>query len=217
VNPTYRAIIFDMDGVLADSEPVYYDAMNAVLQPIGKTMTLELQSAAMGHGVEETWRILADNLGLGDDYEPLVRAYDAYLCEALALIQETLPGVRELLDALRARNVPVGLASSSWPGWIEALLRGTDLRHYFDAIVSRTEVPHGKPAPDVYLEAARRLGVMPESCIGIEDTPTGLAAVRAAGMLAVQVRAASTAFPSLEQADVVLETLLDFDLTLVDP
>ena len=206
-----------MDGVLADSEPVYYEAMNAVLRPIGKPVSPELQSAAMGHGVEETWRILAENLGLGNDYEPLVRAYDEYLCEALALIQETLPGVRELLDTLRSHNVPIGMASSSWPGWIEALLRGTSLTPWFDAIVSRTEVPHGKPRPDVYLEAALRLGVAPELCVGIEDTPTGLAAVRAAGMLAVQVRSSSTAFPPIEGADIVLETLHDFDLSLVTP
>jgi len=213
----FTAVVFDMDGVIADSEPVYYEACNAVLNPLGKVVTPELQLKAMGHGVEETWRILAEALDLGADYQPLVREYDAYLCRALAEVHDTLPGVRELIDALRARSVPLALASSSWPGWIEALLRGTNLLHRFDATVSRVEVSHGKPAPDVYLEAARRLGVLPSQCVAIEDTPTGLAAALAAGMFTVQVRSSSTAFPPQPNADLVLDTLLDFDLNLVAP
>ena len=214
----YSAVIFDMDGVIADSEPVYYQAFNAVLNPRGKFVTPELHLQAMGHGVEETWRILADSLDLGgDDYEPLVREYDAYLCQALAEVHDTLPGVRELINALRTRNVPLGLASSSWPGWIEALSRGTNLTGCFDATVSRVEVPHGKPAPDVYIETAKRLKVPPGQCIAIEDTPTGLAAAVAAGMFAVQVRSSSTAFLPQPNAHLVLDSLLDFDLAIVSP
>lgn len=212
----YRAVVFDMDGVIADSEPVYYEAINAVLAPLGKSFTPQLQRAIMGHGVAETWAVVAKELALEGPLDGLVDAYDRELCRRLALVRETLPGVRELIAALRGRSVPVGLASSSWPGWIDALLRGVGLEDAFDARVSAIEVAHGKPAPDVYLLAAERLGVAPERCIAIEDTPTGLAAAAAAGMLAVQVRASSTAFPPLPEADVVLETLESFDLGLLE-
>jgi len=215
-NQAYAAVVFDMDGVIADSEPVYYDAINVVLAPIGKRMTPELQRAVMGHGVAETWDVLQRELGLGGPLDALVQAYDRELCRQLALVDETLPGVRELIAALRERRLPVALASSSWPGWIDALLVGTRLAGAFDALVSAKEVAHGKPAPDIYLLAAERLGVAPERCVAIEDTPTGIAAAKAAGMLAVQVRAASTAFPPLPAADLVLPTLRDFDLSLFE-
>ena len=213
---SYAAVVFDMDGVIADSEPVYYDAINVVLAPIGKRMTPELQRAVMGHGVAETWDVLQRELGLDGPLDALVQAYDRELCRQLALVDETLPGVRELIAALRERRLPVALASSSWPGWIDALLAGTRLAGAFDALVSAKEVAHGKPAPDIYLLAAERLGVAPERCVAIEDTPTGIAAAKAAGMLAIQVRAASTAFPPLPDADLVLDTLRDFDLSLFD-
>jgi len=213
---SYAAVVFDMDGVIADSEPVYYDAINVVLAPIGKRMTPELQRAVMGHGVAETWDVLQRELGLDGPLDALVQAYDRELCRQLALVDETLPGVRELIAALRERRLPVALASSSWPGWIDALLAGTRLAGAFDALVSAKEVAHGKPAPDIYLLAAERLGVAPERCVAIEDTPTGIAAAKAAGMLAVQVRAASTAFPPLPAADLVLPTLRDFDLSLFE-
>ncbi len=133
----------------------------------------------------------------------------------LAKLHETLPGVRELIAALRERHVPIAVASSSLPAWIEALLGGLGLEDAFDALVSASMVEHPKPAPDIYEYAAKCLGHEPRRCIGIEDTPTGLASAKGAGMFTVQVRAASSAFPPQPTADVVLETLREFDLGLV--
>jgi HAD superfamily hydrolase (TIGR01509 family) len=206
-----------MDGVLADSEPVYYQAVNLVLGPIGKQITTEQQRALMGHSVEDTWRYLARELDLGDSIEPYVAAYDRELRRLLAEVHEPLPGVIELIDMLKSGGVPIAIASSSLPSWVEALLGGLGLSDSFDALVSASMVEHPKPAPDVYLLAAERLGVQPDRCIALEDTPTGLASARAAGMLAVQVNAASTAFPPLPEADLVLASLKDFDLSLLEP
>lgn len=210
----YLAAVFDMDGVLADSEPVYYAAVNSVLASLGKRMDAALQRAVMGHGVQETWAFLQRELSLQGPLDALVQEYDRELCRRLALVRETLPGVRETIAALRARGLPLALASSSLPAWIEALLRGTGLHGAFDATVSAVEVERGKPAPDIYLLAARRLGVPARRCLAIEDTPTGLAAAKAAGMFAVQVRAASTAFPPLPEADLVVGSLRELDLKL---
>ena len=204
-----------MDGVLADSEPVYHEAMNAVLDSLGKVVTDELQRKMIGKGVGDTWAILQQELALEGPVGGLIDAYDRELCRMLAEVKTPLPGVAELVQELRTRNVPLGLASSSWPAWIEALLGGIGLTGCFDAVVSATMVAHSKPAPDIYLLAASRLGVEPESCIAIEDTPTGLVAAKAAGMLGVQVRSASTAFDPLPQADIVLASLLEFDKGLL--
>ncbi|MPZ50388.1 MAG: HAD-IA family hydrolase [Dehalococcoidia bacterium] len=204
-----------MDGVLADSEPVYHEAMNVVLAGLGKEVTPELQRSMMGHGVEDSWAIIQRDLNLEGPLGGLIGRYDRELCRLLAEVKSPLPGVRELIDELRARGVPIGLASSSWPGWIEALLGGIGLSGCFDAVVSATMVERSKPAPDIYLLAAERLGVPPGQCIAIEDTPTGMASAKGAGMLTVQVRSASTAFGPLAEADIVLGSLLEFDLGLL--
>jgi HAD superfamily hydrolase (TIGR01509 family) len=211
----YEAVVFDMDGVLADSEPEYFAAMQDVLAPLGHEVTEQDQRAVMGHSIEDTWEYLRERFALGENLSKLMQAYDEVLLRRLAVPRQTLPGVSELVSALRERGVPVAVASSSLASWIEALLGGLRLQGVFDALVPATMVPHPKPAPDIYIEAARRLGKAPERCIAIEDTPTGLAAAKAAGMLTVQVRASSTAWPPQPEADVVLETLRDFDLRLV--
>ena len=213
--PLYEAVVFDMDGVLADSEPVYFAAMQAVLAPFGHEVTEADQRAVMGHSIEDTWAYLRTTFSLEGPLDALELAYDQELIRRLALLHEPLPGVRELIAVLRERNVPIAVASSSLPSWIEALLGGLGLSDAFDALVSATMVAHPKPAPDIYVEAAQRLGKAPRHCIAIEDTPTGLASAKAAGMLTVQVRAASTAWPPQPDADVVLGTLREFDLKLV--
>jgi HAD superfamily hydrolase (TIGR01509 family) len=213
--PPYRAVIFDMDGVLADSEPVYLEAINAVLESLGKEMSHELHEAIMGHGVEATWEVLIDQLSLPGELEDYIEPYDRELIERLARLNTPLPGARELIQDLEHRRVPIAVASSSWPGWMKALLGGIGLSDAFPVQVSATMVQHPKPAPDLYLLAASRLGIEPEACLAIEDTGTGLKAARAAGMFAVQVRAASTAFPPLPEADLVIDTLAQFDLSLV--
>jgi HAD superfamily hydrolase (TIGR01509 family) len=205
-----------MDGVLADSEPIYNAAMLSVLEPLGHTLTEEHQRHVMGLGIEDCWRYLATSLNLEGPTEHLVSAYNDELLVRLAQVHETLPGVRELIDALRQRNIPIAVASSSLPAWIEALLGGIGLLDAFDALVSRRMVANGKPAPDIYLHAAGLLKTDPARCIAIEDTPNGLASAVAAGMYAVQVRAASTAFPPLPNAHLVLETLADIPLSLLD-
>ena len=204
-----------MDGVLADSEPVYYQAMRDVLAPLGHKVTDEHQRAIMGHSIQDTWRYLQQTFNLTGSLDLLVEMYDMELRRLLLQVHQTLPGVRELIAVLRERGVPIAVASSSLPEWIEALLTGLGLQRSFDALVSATMVEHPKPAPDIYVEAARRLGAAPAETIGIEDTPTGLASAKAAGLFAVQVRASTTAFEPLPDADLVLDTLRDFDLSLV--
>jgi HAD superfamily hydrolase (TIGR01509 family) len=212
---TYRAVVFDMDGVLADSEPTYAEAMDDVLASLGKTVTPELHARIMGTGVEDTWAILIRELDLPGKMEDYIPAYDRKLVERLEKLRDPLPGVVPLIRTLRESRIPIAVASSSWMGWMEALLGGIGLRDAFDALASATEVAHPKPAPDLYLLAASKLGVPPEACVAIEDTPTGLRAAGSAGMYAVQVRASSTAFAPLDLADAVIDTLEDFDLSLL--
>ncbi len=211
----FRAVIFDLDGVLWDGEPLYHEAFNVVLAPYGHRVTDEDYSHIIGHSVESAWDWVLRHFKLDGRPERFHGAYDDAVLHLLQEPVAPLPGVLDLLAELRRRRLPVGVASASLRQWVDATLRGLGLESAFDAVVSASEVEHAKPAPDLYLTAAHRLGIKPDRCLAFEDTSTGLTAARAAGMFVVQVRAASTALPPIAQADLVIESYSEFDLGLV--
>ena len=210
-----RAVIFDMDGVVADSEPTYREAINLMLVPTGHQMSEQQYEEVIGSSVHFTWRAIQEAFGIEGDVEDFIRRYDRTVVELLRRPLPPLPGVRELLSELRRRGLPAALATSSWKGWAEALLQATGLDGAFDAIVWRQMVEQPKPAPDLFLRAAELVKVEPARCLVLEDTRPGLEAAKAAGMLAVQVRSASTALPPQPHADLVLNSLVDFPLSLL--
>ena len=213
----YRAVIFDMDGVLADSEPAFFEAVNEVLVPTGKQIDWERYQQLLGTSVSTTWEGVLQMLDLeADDVQPYLDRYGDTLLEVLRRPRPLLPGLDTIMKELKRRAVPVGLATSSRQAWVEALLGAVGLPlDTFQAVVWREMAARGKPAPDLYLKAAELLHVAPEKCIAVEDTPSGIASAKEAGMYAVQVRAASTAFPPIESADLVLDSLAEFPLAMV--
>jgi len=211
-----RAVIFDMDGVIADSEPTYREAINLMLAPTSHQMSEQQYEEVIGTSVHFTWRTILETFGIEGDVEEYVRRYDRTLGELLRRPLPPLPGVRELLAELRRRRLPAALATSSWKSWAEALLQATGLDGAFDAVVWREMVERPKPAPDLFLRAAELVGVEPARCLVLEDTGPGLEAAKKAGMLAVQVRSASTALPPQPHADLVLDSLEDFPLSLLE-
>ncbi|MDZ4277764.1 MAG: HAD family phosphatase [Dehalococcoidia bacterium] len=213
----YRAVIFDMDGVLVDSEPAFFEALNDVLRPTGKRIEWERYKQLLGTSVSNTWRKVMDMLDIDGEPAEYAERYNEVLIEHLSRPRPLLPGAGPLLAELRDRGHPVGLATSSWQPWVEAVLGAARLPlDTFDAVVWRQMAGKSKPAPDLYLKAAELLGVAPARCIAIEDTPAGIASAKAAGMYAVQARASSTAFPPIEGADLVIESLEHFPLALLD-
>lgn len=211
----FSAVVFDLDGVLWDGEPRYHEAFNIVLAPFGHQLSDEDYTQIIGLSVEASWEWVRNRLNIRDPMDQLLGAYDRAVLALLQRMAETLPGVRPLIDELRRRGVPIAVASASLRQWVDATLRGLDLQDAFDAVVSASEVDNGKPAPDIFLAAAGRLDVAPQDCLAVEDTPAGVRSAKTAGMFAVQLRAASTALPPLAEADLVLDSLTDFDLSLV--
>ena len=212
----FRAVIFDMDGVLADSEPLYLQGINEVLKDFGLAITEEDHNELLGAAVGPTWDFVFEKYSPPASYDECVARYDQTMVRLLSRPRDPLPGVRELLSELTWRGIPRALASSSWPNWVKALLASTGLDGSFDVTVSSTAVENGKPAPDIFLYTAKALHVEPSQCIVLEDSRTGVLAAKAAGMYTVQVRAASTALPPLPEADLMLERLSDFPLSLLD-
>jgi len=212
----FQAAIFDMDGTLWDGEPLFHEAFNVVLAPLGHKVTEDDYMKIIGSSVEDAWAWVLKRFELTASPAGLLREYNEAVLKLLEQPIEPLPGVRDFIAELRRRDMPVGLASADLRQWVDAALRGLRLESAFDVTVCASEVERSKPAPDVYLAAARGVNVAPEHCIAFEDTATGVASAKGAAMFAVQVRAASTALPPLAEADLVIEDYSQFDWALLD-
>jgi HAD superfamily hydrolase (TIGR01509 family) len=180
------AVIFDLDGVLLDSEQRWNEVKRALVEDAGGRWSDEAPVAMMGMSSPEWAAYLRDELEVPMDVDAISRAVvgrmEASYAEALPL----LPGAEQAVRALAGRW-PLGLASSSNREIIDHFLELSGFGDAFRVTVSSEEVPRGKPAPDVYLETARRLGVAPERCVGIEDSSNGLRSAAAARLTVIAV------------------------------
>ena len=183
-----QAVIFDLDGVLVDTEPRHFAALNAVLAAEGYRLAPEDNRLFLGLTLERTWDLVVERFGLTGAREDYHRRYDRAVLAELEQPLDPAPGVRQLLEALRAAGLPLALASSSRRAWVTATLHSLGLAEYFPITVAGDEVTAGKPDPEIFLSAARRLGVPPERCLVIEDSPAGIEAARRAGMRVIAVR-----------------------------
>lgn len=176
-----EAVVFDLDGVIVDSEQVWDDVREQLVRERGGRWHGGAQAAMMGMSSPEWSRYLHDELGLAESPEEI---NDEVVRRMLARYREDLPLLEGAVDAVRrlAAEFPLAVASSSNRPLIEAVLERAGIAELFAAVVSSEEVARGKPAPDVYLEAARLLGVEPERCAAVEDSSNGLRAAHAAGM-----------------------------------
>jgi HAD superfamily hydrolase (TIGR01509 family) len=174
-------VIFDQDGVLIDSEGVWDAARREVAREHGGHWTDDATSAMIGMSSTEWSRYMHDQLGVQMSPEEISEAVVSKLEQLYRKHLPLLPGAQETVRSLAARW-PLGLASSANRPIIELVLELADLRSCFTATVSSEEVAHGKPAPDVYLEAAHRLGVDPGRCAAVEDSGNGIRSAAAAGM-----------------------------------
>lgn len=210
----YKAVVFDLDGVLWDGEPLYHEAFNVVLRSYGVIVSDDEYESIIGNSVEAAWEWVLKRKGVDEPVERFLAPYDAAVIELLARPVEPLPGVRELLAELHRRGIPVGLASASLRNWIDATLVGLGMTNEFLTTVAANEVAHAKPAPDLYLRAAANLNVDPQLCVAVEDSKGGVRSAKAAGMYVIQARAASTALPPIAEADAVIADYSQFDLSL---
>ena len=212
------AVVFDMDGVLIQSEEVWDEVREAYVRERGGRYDPEIQHTMMGMSSTEWSQYLHETAGV--PAEP-----DAINAEVvrrmLASYHDHLPLIDGAVDAVRrlAARYPLGLASSSNRPLIEAALKTAGLAVCFTATVSSEEVARGKPAPDVYLEAARRLGVEPHACAAVEDSHGGIRSAKAAGMRVIVFpnRSYPPDAESLAHADVTIRSLDELTPELIDP
>lgn len=202
-----RAIIFDMDGVLVDSEPVHFEATRLLLQDHGVTYTPGEEENFYGCTDREVFRRLSERYGLRPHEQDLADDWIRRVVELLPGRIEPMAGVPDVLDHLRAAGLRLALASSSSPPIIRATMTGLGLADVFETTVSGRDVAEGKPAPDIFLEAARRLRADPAACIVVEDSSNGLRAARAAGIPCVVIPCGATAHQDFAGATALLGSL----------
>jgi HAD superfamily hydrolase (TIGR01509 family) len=203
-----EGIVFDLDGLLIESEEIWDEVREALVRERGGRWTDSAQRDMMGMSSTEWSTYLHDTAGLEEPPEELNRLVVERMAERYREHLPLLPGAVEAVERLATRW-PLAVASSSNRSLIDLVLELSGLAPRFRATVSSEEVAHGKPAPDVYLEAARRLAVAPERCAAVEDSESGIRAAKAAGMrvIAIPNRSFPPANEVLGSADVVLRSL----------
>lgn len=182
------SVIFDLDGTLVDSEPNYFEAGRLTLAEHGVTgFTWAEHERYVGIGTRETIALWKQRYGLTAPLEALLAETNRRYLALARASTPVYPQMRAFVELLAAAGVPMAVASGSSAEAIEAILTGTGLAPRITTAVSADEVERGKPAPDVFLEAARRLGAAPADCVVLEDAAPGAAAAHAAGMRCVAV------------------------------
>jgi HAD superfamily hydrolase (TIGR01509 family) len=182
-----HAVVFDMDGLIFDTERLYRDAMMGAAEHHGRDLPLSVFTSMIGGTGESSRRILADHFGPGFDLDTYMTRTWTHFHELAEADLALKAGVGELLDLLDRHGTPRAIATSSNRDIVNHHLAAHDLARRFDTVVAQGDYARGKPHPDPYLEAARRLGVAPEVCLALEDSHNGVRAASSAGMMTIMV------------------------------
>lgn len=209
----YKAVIFDMDGLLIDSEPLWSEAGKETLEQFGKILTEDQYNSSTGLRTEEWIEHWFSHFKIDRQHSPgAVQTIIQKAIDKIGLFGEPLPGVQEIIGFFRDRNFRVGLATSSPLSLANVVIKKLGLKNAFDSIASAGELPFGKPHPQVYLNCAAQLNSHPVNCIAFEDSFYGMIAAKAARMKCVVVPAEKDFdSPKWNAADLKLISLADFD------
>jgi len=200
-----RAIIFDMDGVIVDSEPAHIEAEKRVMMQHGVKVTTEDLRSYTGTTAEFEFTDLISKHHLRTTPEKLTREKDVILFELLEKETQPTKGVITLIKDLKQHGFKLGIASSGRGKLIFYFLKKLKMEHLFDTVVCAEDITHSKPHPEIFLKAAERLHEKPENCVVIEDSKLGVEAAKRAGMKCVGFRNPNSGKQDLSKADLIVD------------
>lgn len=203
-----KAVIFDMDGVIVDSEPIHFKSDILTMRHYGKHITEEELSYYIGISNPDMWKDLREKFALEVSVEELLETQFAYKKQLIGDKKlEPINGIKDLLDELKSRGIRIGLASSSSREFIELMLSNLGIDEYFEVVISGEEVQRGKPFPDIFIKAAQGLGVDPLDCLVIEDSGHGVKAAKSAGMKCIGFVSPNSGDQDLSLADEIVHSI----------
>lgn len=208
-----KAFIFDMDGVIIDTEPIHALIKQEICRKYGAEVPIEYFAAFVGRKSEDCFEEITKKYNITERTPAELAAekhgiYERTMLSASGKVEE-IHGIRKLLERIKQAGYEIGLASSSSMKMIEASLGKLGIRNYFKVAVSGADLPKSKPDPAVYLLAAEKLGVEPANCKVIEDATAGIAAAKDAGMYCIAYRNPNSGNQDLSRADEVVDNLDD--------
>jgi HAD superfamily hydrolase (TIGR01509 family) len=201
-----KAVIFDLDGVIIDSEPFHLVVNEKIFDNLGINLSEEEYHGFIGTTHKDMWTTIKRKFNLPQPVSELVNMQVSGNINYIKNEEiEEIKGVKDLLFKIASENIKIGIASSSPTEVIELVIKKLGISDYFSAIVGGEKIEKGKPAPDIFLEAAKFLNTKPEYCVVIEDSENGVKAAKTAGMKCIGFRNPNTGNQDLKKADLIID------------
>ena len=212
-----KALVFDMDGVIIDSEPIHIDLTVQVMRDVGKEPSPSEIYEFIGVINEEMWPILISRHNIAESAEELIERQMAYVKKRFFEDKlEPIDGIPELMQSAKERGMKIALATSSPRYFAEHILENVGLARYFDALITADEISRGKPDPEIYAKAAQALGFKPHECVAIEDAYKGIQAAKGAGMKCIAFKNPNSGDHDTTQADSVVLSIREITLEALE-
>jgi beta-phosphoglucomutase family hydrolase len=209
-----KAVIFDMDGVIIDSEPAHVKLENEIFKEYGIFIDEEEHNSFVGTTSHYMWRTIKNKYKLSQSLEELVENDRNRYFQMLSMRDESIniiDGIHELIKELHRNGIKMAIASSSPMNVIETVVNNFQLNEYFDILVTGDYVQKSKPEPDIFLYASKKIGIKPYECVVIEDSKNGSIAAKKAGMKCIGFKNPNSGNQDLSCADLVIDSLLQVD------
>jgi HAD superfamily hydrolase (TIGR01509 family) len=204
-----RAVVFDMDGLMFNTEDVYTDVGCELMRRRGCEFTTELKHKIMGTPPQVSFETVIRECNLHDTWQELAAESNQLFLELFPPRIQPMPGLMQLLDALEAANIPKAIGTSSTRELVDACLDAFDLKKRFQFVLAAEDIVHGKPNPEIYLKAAKRLDAAPAETAVLEDSQNGCLAAVAAGAFAVAVPGEHSRGQDFSRASLIVASLAD--------
>jgi len=204
-----KAVIFDMDGVLIDSEPVYFQAEKELFRSLDLKITSEIHDSFVGMSMVSIWEIIKKSYYLKPSIEELAEKHKQIMIKGFAELSDPQPinGIIPFLDFLKSSNIQITLASSSCRELVDLVIERTGIKKYFDLTVSGDEILRGKPEPDIFLKVLEERHIQDDEALIIEDSANGIKAAHKAGIFAVGFQNPNSGNQDLGEANLIINQI----------